>query len=95
MKVESIMNPALLTRIRRSHAHVSNKMRTERAATTNLFLFEYMDCSDVEVAPIYRRLWNFCMKVTVVATGERFIATQRMSFRENLWGLFRIMGGKG
>ena len=95
MKLEYVSNPALLTQIKRSHSHVWKKMRrTEKAVTTKLFVFEYVDCSKIEVTSVRARLWNWCLKVTVIATGERFVVTQKMTFREDDWTLFRVVEGE-
>lgn len=92
MKLEYVSNPILLTSIRRSWSRVWKRLSSEGVVTTDLFVLEYVDCSEVELK--YRYPWNFCLKVTVVATGEKFVATQMMSFRENDWRLYRVKGVK-
>ena len=93
MKLEYADNPTLLTQIKRSHSHVSKRMQNgEKVVTTKLFMFEYVDCSEVELE--YRYLWNFCLKVTVVATGKKFVITQIFSFGDDWWSLYRVKGVK-
>lgn len=91
MKLEYVSNPTLLTSIKRSHSRLSKRMRTEKVVTTNLFVFEYVECSKIEafVNPVHVQLWNFCLKVTEAATGEKFVVTQKMWFREDDWTLFK------
>jgi len=89
MRLEYVTDPTLLTRIKRSYARVYKRLRTEKVVTTHLFVFEKMDCSKVEVT--FKYLWNFCLKVTVVATGQRFVVTQRFSFGDDLWTLYRVV----
>ena len=93
MKLEYVSDPTLLTRIKRSFAHVKRLKEGEEFAT-KLFVFERVDCSKIEVDPVRVRLWNFCLNVTVVLTGEKFVTTQRMSFRESHWTLYRVKGAK-
>jgi len=88
MRPEYLNNPTLLTSIKRSYARVYKRLRTEKVVTTNLFIFEKMDCSEVEFKFVY--LWNFCLKVTVVTTGEKLVITQRFSFGDDLWTMYRI-----
>ena len=90
MKLEYVDDPLLLTRIKRSYAHVRTKLSSEKVVATNLFVFEYVACSEIEVAPVRRRSWNFCLKATVVLTDETFIVTQRMIFRIDEWVLYRV-----
>jgi len=39
-------------------------------------------------------LWNSCLKVTVIATGEKLVVTQRFSFGQDDWTLYRLKGVK-
>jgi len=94
MKLEYVDNKTLLTSIKKSHSHVWQKMSTEKVVTTDLFVFEYVPCSEIEVTPVRACLRNFCLKVTVIATGEHFVATQRMSFNRSEWTLFRVVEAK-
>ena len=91
MKVEYVDDPTLLTSIKKSHSRVWNRMSSEKVVTTDLFVFEYVSCSEIEATPVRVGLWNFCMKVTVIATGERFVAAQRMGFKRSEWVLFRVV----
>ena len=92
MKLEYVDDPALLTRIKRSYAHVWKRMRTEKEGSTRLFRFEYLDCGEIELK--YKSLWNFCRRVIVIATGKMFVITQRMVFREDSWSLYRVKEDK-
>lgn len=94
MKLEYVSNKTLLTSIKKSHSRVWNRMSSEKVVTTDLFIFEYVDCSKIEVTSVHVRLRNFCLKVTVIATGEQFVATQRMSFNRSEWTLFRVVEGE-
>ena len=91
MRLEYVDNPTLLTSIKKSHSRVWNRMSSEKVVTAKLFVFEYVPCSKMEVIPARVCLWNFCMKVTVVATGEVFVVTQRMSWQRSEWTLFRVV----
>ena len=89
MKLEYVDDPKLLTRIKRSYAHIWKRMRTEKVVVTKLFRFEYLDCAEIELK--YTYLWNFCRKVTVIATSKTYVVTQRMVFREDSWVQYRPM----
>lgn len=91
MKLDRVNNRTLLTSIRRSYSRVWKRMQTEKTVTTNLFVFEYVDCSETEFE--HKHLLNICLKVTVVATDEKFITTQRMFFGDDDWTLYRPRGG--
>lgn len=88
MKLDYVSNPTLLTRIKRSYSHISDEhLRTQKAVSTNLFVFEKLDCSKIKLEFTY--LWNSCLKVTVTATGEQFVTTRRFSFGDDVWSLYR------
>lgn len=91
MKLEYVSNPTLLTSIKRSFSHLWKRIRVEKVVATKLFVFERVECSEIEayLDPVRVRLWNFCLKVTEVSTGDRFVVTQKMTFREDDWTLFK------
>lgn len=95
MKLEHVTNKTLLTSIKESHARTWQRMSTEKVVTTNLFVFEYVACSEIELEPEFMRVWNFCLKVTVIATGGRFVVTQRMAaFGRSEWTLYQVVEAK-
>lgn len=89
MKLEYVSNLTLRASIKKSYARISDRLRTEKVITTKLFVFEKMDCSELEAQSIYA--WNSCLKVTVVATGEKLVITRRFSFGQHMWNLYRVV----
>ena len=91
MKVEYISDPKLLTKIKRSLSFVRDRLLREGKTETPTFIFEYVECSKVEFEVIRIREWNFCLKVTEKSTKKQFIVTQIMSFRDDVWTLFKVI----
>lgn len=87
MKIHYLKDPPLLTQIKRSFLQVWERVtKSSNIVRTELFEFESLDKSKVELKYIV----NVCARVTVLATGQQFVVTQRITFGKSDWTLYTI-----
>lgn len=87
MKLERHDDKKLLTSIGRSYWSINFERRREGLVTTKLFTFEKLDCKNFD----FHWSETTCVKVTVLSTGQSYIATHGFSFGTSTWGLWKVI----